>query len=209
MSAHVRPLRGFVVPPKLPEPISPALLDHLHERAADLQNRIADAITRFSGAMPFVYLHVIWFSCWIGFGVGDYPFGLLTMIVSLEAIFLSTFVMISRTAPTRSAGSSSTTSGRRCRRRTARTRSCSTSHTRSSSSPARCTATRRRRDTLPRSRLDTVPTPRQGAEPRRDSPQRSRPVSPGRRTPHLALTQSEACATGSNPGSKVSATHQH
>jgi uncharacterized membrane protein len=46
--------------------------------------------------MPFVYLHVIWFSCWIGFGVEDYPFGLLTMIVSLEAIFLSTFVMISQ-----------------------------------------------------------------------------------------------------------------
>jgi len=96
MSSHLRPLRGFVVPPKLPEPISPALLNHLHERAADLQNRIADRITRFSGSMPFVYLHVIWFSCWIGFGVEDYPFGLLTMIVSLEAIFLSTFVMISQ-----------------------------------------------------------------------------------------------------------------
>ena len=96
MSAHLRPLRGFIVPPELPEPISPALRDHLHKRAADLQNRIADAITRFSGSMPFVYLHVIWFSCWIGFGVEDYPFGLLTMIVSLEAIFLSTFVMISQ-----------------------------------------------------------------------------------------------------------------
>jgi uncharacterized membrane protein len=46
--------------------------------------------------MPFVYLHVIWFGCWIGFGVEDYPYGLLTMIVSLEAIFLSTFVMISQ-----------------------------------------------------------------------------------------------------------------
>jgi uncharacterized membrane protein len=43
-----------------------------------------------------VYLHIIWFGCWIGFGVEDYPFGLLTMIVSLEAIFLSTFVMISQ-----------------------------------------------------------------------------------------------------------------
>ena len=41
-------------------------------------------------------MHVIWFSCWIGFGVESYPYGLLTMIVSLEAIFLSTFVMISR-----------------------------------------------------------------------------------------------------------------
>ena len=46
--------------------------------------------------MAFVYLHVLWFACWIGFGVEKYPFGLLTMIVSLEAIFLSTFVMISQ-----------------------------------------------------------------------------------------------------------------
>jgi uncharacterized membrane protein len=46
--------------------------------------------------MLFVYLHIIWFGCWIGFGVESYPFGLLTMIVSLEAIFLSTFVMISQ-----------------------------------------------------------------------------------------------------------------
>jgi uncharacterized membrane protein len=46
--------------------------------------------------MRFVYLHIIWFSCWIGFGVESYPYGLLTMIVSLEAIFLSTFVMISQ-----------------------------------------------------------------------------------------------------------------
>jgi uncharacterized membrane protein len=60
------------------------------------RTRIADAITRFSGSMPFVYLHVIWFTCWIGFGVEGYPFGLLTMIVSLEAIFSSTFVMISQ-----------------------------------------------------------------------------------------------------------------
>ncbi len=46
--------------------------------------------------MLFVYIHVVWFGCWIGFGVENYPFGLLTMIVSLEAIFLSTFVMISQ-----------------------------------------------------------------------------------------------------------------
>ncbi len=46
--------------------------------------------------MLFVYVHIIWFGCWIGFGVEDYPYGLLTMIVSLEAIFLSTFVMISQ-----------------------------------------------------------------------------------------------------------------
>jgi uncharacterized membrane protein len=43
-----------------------------------------------------VYIHILWFGCWIGFGVEGYPYGLLTMIVSLEAIFLSTFVMISQ-----------------------------------------------------------------------------------------------------------------
>ncbi len=46
--------------------------------------------------MRFVYLHIAWFSLWIGLGVESYPYGLLTMIVSLEAIFLSTFVMISQ-----------------------------------------------------------------------------------------------------------------
>jgi uncharacterized membrane protein len=61
-----------------------------------VQNRIADRITAFSGSMAFVYIHVVWFGCWIGFGVEKYPYGLLTMIVSLEAIFLSTFVMISQ-----------------------------------------------------------------------------------------------------------------
>jgi uncharacterized membrane protein len=46
--------------------------------------------------MRFVYLHILWFGVWIGFRLEHYPFGLLTMIVSLEAIFLSTFVMISQ-----------------------------------------------------------------------------------------------------------------
>jgi uncharacterized membrane protein len=82
--------------PKLGPPIDPALLRHEKERADVLQNRAADAITAFSGSMLFVYLHIAWFSCWIGFGVEQYPYGLLTMIVSLEAIFLSTFVMISQ-----------------------------------------------------------------------------------------------------------------
>jgi uncharacterized membrane protein len=82
--------------PKLKPPIDPALLKHEQERAEAAQNRVADRITAFSGSMLFVYLHIIWFGCWIGFGVEKYPFGLLTMIVSLEAIFLSTFVMISQ-----------------------------------------------------------------------------------------------------------------
>jgi uncharacterized membrane protein len=90
------PLRRFVIPPKLPQPISPALVEHARERGRDVQNRVSDEITRFAGSMTFVYLHVVWFGCWIGFGVESYPYGLLTMIVSLEAIFLSTFVMISQ-----------------------------------------------------------------------------------------------------------------
>ncbi len=77
-------------------PQNPALLRHAQQRAQSTENRIADAITRFAGSMPFVYVHVIWFAAWIGLGVERYPFGLLTMIVSLEAIFLSTFVMISQ-----------------------------------------------------------------------------------------------------------------
>src|SRR6476469_2593670 len=77
-------------------PVSPALLRHLQERSKRRENRVADRITRFAGSIKFVYIHAIWFSLWIGLGVEDYPFGLLTMIVSLEAIFLSTFVMISQ-----------------------------------------------------------------------------------------------------------------
>ena len=75
---------------------NPALLEHAKQRAESVQNRIADRITQFAGSMAFVYIHVVWFASWIGFGVEKYPYGLLTMIVSLEAIFLSTFVMISQ-----------------------------------------------------------------------------------------------------------------
>ena len=94
-ATDARPIQKFV-PPKMPTPINPALLKHAEQRAANTQNRIADQITRFAGSMAFVYIHIIWFGSWIIFGVEDYPFGLLTMIVSLEAIFLSTFVMISQ-----------------------------------------------------------------------------------------------------------------
>ena len=71
-------------------------MKHAEARAKDVQNRAADRITAFSGSMTFVYIHILWFGLWIGLGVEGYPFGLLTMIVSLEAIFLSTFVMISQ-----------------------------------------------------------------------------------------------------------------
>jgi uncharacterized membrane protein len=77
-------------------PLSPALLKHETDRANSLQSRIADVITGFAGSMTFVYVHIAWFAFWISLSVEKYPYGLLTMIVSLEAIFLSTFVMISQ-----------------------------------------------------------------------------------------------------------------
>lgn len=77
-------------------PINPVLVAHFDERAKSFQNRVADLITRFAGSMPFIYVHVIWFTLWIALGVEDFPYGLLTMIVSLEAVFLSAFVMISQ-----------------------------------------------------------------------------------------------------------------
>ncbi len=75
---------------------NPVLVEHARVRAENVQNRIADRITNFAGSMGFVYLSILWFGCWIGFRVEKYPFGLLTMIVSLEAIFLTAFVMISQ-----------------------------------------------------------------------------------------------------------------
>ena len=69
------------------------------------QDRAADRITDFAGSLNFVYIHSAWFGVWILLNVGliggaltfdKFPFGLLTMIVSLEAIFLSTFVMVSQ-----------------------------------------------------------------------------------------------------------------
>ncbi|WP_250287224.1 MULTISPECIES: DUF1003 domain-containing protein [unclassified Frankia] len=77
----------------------------LFVRMRTSQDRAADAITSFAGSLPFVYLHAIWFGVWVLLNEGvfgragvfdPYPFGLLTMIVSLEAIFLSTFVMVSQ-----------------------------------------------------------------------------------------------------------------
>jgi len=81
---------------RLPPEPNPALAHQAEERAQSIQNRIADRITAFAGSMWFVYIHIAWFGCWIGFGAETYPYGLLTMSVSLEAIFLSTFVMISQ-----------------------------------------------------------------------------------------------------------------
>jgi len=79
----------------------------LRQKVSDdrgLQDRIADGITSFSGRMSFIYLHVVWFTAWVLLNTGrvgiapfdPFPYGLLTMIVSLEAIFLSAFVLISQ-----------------------------------------------------------------------------------------------------------------
>ena len=74
----------------------PARTTFAEVRSASVQNRIADWVTEFAGSMIFVYVHIAWFALWIALRVEPFPFGLLTMIVSLEAIFLSTFVMISQ-----------------------------------------------------------------------------------------------------------------
>ena len=82
------------------------IIDLRHKAAnrRNLEDRVSDIITDVSGRMIFVYFHVVWFGLWVilntgllGFKAFDpFPYGLLTMIVSLEAIFLSTFVLISQ-----------------------------------------------------------------------------------------------------------------
>jgi uncharacterized membrane protein len=72
---------------------SPFVLAEQAKRAEAFQLRVADKITAFAGSMNFVYLHAIVFAVWILF-IEARPWPTLTLIVSLEAIFLSTFVMI-------------------------------------------------------------------------------------------------------------------
>jgi uncharacterized membrane protein len=78
---------------------------HLLHHLRRAQNSAADRITAFAGSLTFVYIHGLWFGLWIVLNVGlaglnrefdPFPFGLLTMVVSLEAIFLATFVMVSQ-----------------------------------------------------------------------------------------------------------------
>ncbi len=83
-------------------------LRYRERRKRGLQDKLADIITAFSGSMAFVYLHTVFFAVWIVMNMGGnrnvfgfkpfdpYPFQLLTLIVSLEAIFLATFVLISQ-----------------------------------------------------------------------------------------------------------------
>jgi uncharacterized membrane protein len=70
----------------------------------NIQDRIATGMTSFSGSMKFFYIHVMWFFLWFMLNSGHlwitpfdpYPYGFLTVVVSLEAIFLATFVLISQ-----------------------------------------------------------------------------------------------------------------
>jgi uncharacterized membrane protein len=71
----------------------PAVLEQRAQRAQDVQVRIADWITTFAGSMNFVYIHIALFTIWMLF-IEPKPWPMLTLVVSLEAIFLSTFVMI-------------------------------------------------------------------------------------------------------------------
>jgi uncharacterized membrane protein len=77
----------------LNKPQHPALLAVAERRSATLQLRVADTITAFAGSMRFVYLHAVVFAVWM-LVFEKSPWPTLTLIVSLEAIFLSTFVMI-------------------------------------------------------------------------------------------------------------------
>ncbi len=79
--------------------------DQLFKRLHSFEGRLAQFITNFAGSMYFVYFHVVWFSAWIVLNHKDipfahpfdpFPYGLLTMVVSLEAIFLSTFIMLNQ-----------------------------------------------------------------------------------------------------------------
>ena len=84
--------KGLIaLPVKLPH--HPVVLEEQAKRTADIQLRVADWITAFAGSMNFVYLHIVLFTVWMLF-VESSPWPTLTLIVSLEAIFLSTFVMI-------------------------------------------------------------------------------------------------------------------
>ena len=82
----------------MPEPAptiahSPVVVKQLEKRAADVQLRVADRITAFAGSMNFVYIHAVAFATWM-LVFEKSPWPTLTLVVSLEAIFLSTFVMI-------------------------------------------------------------------------------------------------------------------
>jgi len=71
----------------------PSVVAEAEQRSKDLQLRVADTITKFAGSMGFVYVHIVLFAAWMLLAEKS-PWPTLTLVVSLEAIFLSTFVMI-------------------------------------------------------------------------------------------------------------------
>lgn len=79
--------------PPLTRKRHPAVLEEQAQRFASAELRIADKITAYAGSMHFVYFHITMFAVWMVF-LESRPWPTLTLIVSLEAIFLSTFVMI-------------------------------------------------------------------------------------------------------------------
>ncbi len=113
VSEKIKGQRGPTVPPPQPESLNTTLtrnIEALQERrkaesaSASIQDRIADAITRFTGSMRFVYVHLALYGAWIAVNLGAVPgipefdpsFVVLAMVASVEAIFLSTFVLISQ-----------------------------------------------------------------------------------------------------------------
>ena len=82
-----------VTAPTAPDQHHPVVESQKSDRSENLQLRVADWITRFAGSMRFVYIHIALFAVWM-FAVEGDPWPKLTLVVSLEAIFLSTFVMI-------------------------------------------------------------------------------------------------------------------
>ena len=74
---------------------SPVVVRQFEKRAANAQLRVADTITAFAGSMRFVYIHAVLFAVWM-LVFERSPWPTLTLVVSLEAIFLSTFVLISQ-----------------------------------------------------------------------------------------------------------------
>src|ERR1700709_1977366 len=93
---HLDGYRATVLPRRTVESQAvhhPTVIAEARTRVSSLQLRIADAITAFAGSLNFVYIHIVIFTVWMIL-IEKSPWPTLTLVVSLEAIFLSTFVMI-------------------------------------------------------------------------------------------------------------------
>jgi len=83
-------------------------IEERERKQRSLGEKIAELIAAFCGSMVFVYVHVVWFGAWIvinsmipNLAFDPFPYTFLTLVVSLEAIFLSTFILISQNHETR------------------------------------------------------------------------------------------------------------